>query len=314
MAAMPQRGQAQRQQEEQQQQGHSGRTMLSRIAESMFWIGRYVERAEDTARLLQTHLRLLVEDTSSEVDSCRNLLALMNADHVEDPTLADLLKVLGYDAREPTSIYSAWAAARDNARRAREVIPLDLWESINSTWHQLPREPFGVAGAHTFLNWARERSALFTGIARGIMYRDDGWQFMSMGRSLEQVDMTSRMVASASLTAGSTQWPAVLRGCGGHDAFLRTYRGLHSDRGAAEFLISDARFPRSIMHGLVAAADSLRRVASHNMLAARQSELAARALGQLRARLEYAEIDDLLQNLNAEMAEVQAVAARVTKR
>ena len=143
--------------------------MLSRIAESMFWIGRYVERAEDTARLLQTHLRLLVEDTSSEVDSCRNLLALMNADHVEDPTLADLLKVLGYDAREPTSIYSAWAAARDNARRAREVIPLDLWESINATWHQLPREPFGVAGAHTFLNWARERSALFTGIARGIM-------------------------------------------------------------------------------------------------------------------------------------------------
>ena len=65
------------------------------------------------------------------------------------------------------------------------------------------------------------------------MVRDDGWQFMSMGRSLEQVDMTSRIVASASLTAGSTQWPSVLRGCGGHDAFLRTYRGLHTDREAA---------------------------------------------------------------------------------
>jgi uncharacterized alpha-E superfamily protein len=192
------------------------------------------------------------------------------------------------------------------------VIPLDLWESINTTWHQLPREPAGVAGAHTFLNWARERSALFTGIARGIMVRDDGWQFMSMGRSLEQVDMTSRMVASASLTAGSTQWPAVLRGCGGHDAFLRTYRGLHSDRGAAEFLIRDGRFPRSIMHGLISATDSLRRVSNNNMLASRQSEFAARALGRLRARLEYAEITDLLDNLNAEMAEVQAVAARVT--
>src|ERR671917_517353 len=247
--------------------------MLSRIAESMFWIGRYVERAEDTARLLQ---------------------------------------VLGYDSREPTSIYSSWAAARDNARRAREVIPLDLWESINTTWHQLPREPFGVTGAHTFLNWARERSALFTGIARGIMVRDDGWQFMSMGRSLEQVDMTSRMVASASLTTGSTQWPAVLRGCGGHDAFLRTYRGLYTDREAAQFLIMDARFPRSIMHGLVAAADSLRRITQNNTLAARQSEFAARALGQLRARLEYAEVDDLLDNLNTEMTEVQDVAARVT--
>ena len=237
----------------------------------------------------------------------------MSVDHVENPTPTDLLRVLGYDPREPTSIYASWAAARDNARRAREVIPLDLWESINTTWHQLPREPVGVAGAHTFLNWARERSALFTGIARGIMVRDDGWQFMSMGRSLEQVDMTSRMVASASLTAGSTQWPAVLRGCGGHDAFLRTYRGLHSDRDAAEFLIFDARFPRSIMHGLVAAADSLRSVASHNTLAARQSEFAARALGQLRARLEYAEIDDLLSNLYAEMTEVQDVAAEVTE-
>ena len=287
--------------------------MLSRIAESMFWIGRYVERAEDTARLLQTHLRLLVEDTSSgEVDACRNLLALMNVDHLEHPTITDLQRVLGYDRREPTSISASWAAARDNARRAREVIPLDLWESINTTWHGLPREPFGVAGAHTFLNWARERSAVFTGIARGTMVRDDGWQFMSMGRSLEQVDMTSRMVASASLTMGSTQWPAVLRGCGGHDAFLRTYRGMHSDRGAAEFLISDARFPRSIMHGLVAAADSLRRVTNNNMLAARQSEVAARALGQLRAKLEYAEVDELLRNLNAEMTEVQEVAAQVT--
>jgi uncharacterized alpha-E superfamily protein len=288
--------------------------MLSRIAESMFWIGRYVERSEDTARLLQTHLRLLVEDTSAaEVDACRNLLALMSVDHIAQPGHADLLRVLGYDPSESTSIYSCWAAARDNARRAREVIPADLWECINATWHQLPREPFGVAGAHTFLNWARERSALFTGISRGIMFRDDGWQFMSMGRSLEQVDMTSRMVASASLTTGSSQWPAVLRGCGGHDAFLRTYRGLHTDRGAAQFLILDARFPRSIMHGLVAAADSLRRITQHNMLAARQSEYAARALGQLRARLEYAEVDDLLDNLNAEMAEVQNVAARVTK-
>ena len=211
--------------------------MLSRIAESMFWIGRYVERAEDTARLLQTHLRLIIEDTAAhEVHACRNLLALMNVDHVEDPNLTDLLRILGYDAAEPTSIYFAYAAARDNARRAREVIPLDLWECVNTTWHQLPTAPFGTSGANGFLNWARERSAMFAGIARGIMVRDDGWQFMSMGRSLEQADMTSRLVASASLAHGSTQWPAVLRGCGGHDAFLRTYRGLYTDREAAEVL------------------------------------------------------------------------------
>ena len=286
--------------------------MLSRIAESMFWIGRYVERAEDTARLLQTHLRLIIEDTQAhEVDACRNLLALMSVDHVEDPTLADLLGILGHDPDEPTSIYSCYAAARDNARRAREVIPLDLWECVNATWHQLPTAPFGTSGAHVFLNWVRERSAMFGGISRGIMVRDDGWQFMSMGRSLEQVDMTSRLVASASLTHGA-QWPAVLRGCGGHDAFLRTYSGLYTDREAAEFLVVDARFPRSIMHGLIAAAASLQRVAQNNMITARHAEPALRSLGQLRARLEYADLDDLITNVNEEMSVVQDVTTQVS--
>ena len=287
--------------------------MLSRIAKSMFWIGRYVERAEDTARLLQTHLRLIIENTTAhEVDACRNLLALMSVDHVKDPTLTDLLRILGSDPAEPTSIYFSFAAARDNARRAREVIPLDLWECVNTTWHQLPTTPFGTSGAHVFLNWARERSAMFAGISRGIMVRDDGWQFMSMGRSLEQVDMTSRLVASAALAHGSTRWPAVLRGCGGHDAFLRTYRGLYTDREATEFLIVDARFPRSIMHGLIAAADSLQRVAQNNMLTAQHAEPALRSLGRLRARLEYADLDDLLSNLDHEMSLVQDVTAEVT--
>ncbi len=286
--------------------------MLSRIAESLFWIGRYVERADDTARLLQSHLRLLVEDTSSiEVDACRNLLALMSVDHVENPTHQDLLRVLVYDASESTSINSCWAAARDNARRAREVIPLDLWECINGTWQQLPTGGAGVTAAHTHLNWARDRSALFAGISRSIMVRDDGWQFMSMGRSLEQVDMTSRLVASASLAGGSTQWPSVLRGCGGHDAFLRTYPGVHTDREAAQFLILDSRFPRSIMHGLIAASDSLRKI-SQNNVSVRQSGSAERALGQLRAHLEYSDVSDLVDNLDEEMAAVQDVAAEIT--
>jgi uncharacterized alpha-E superfamily protein len=286
--------------------------VLSRIAESMFWIGRYVERAEDTSRLLQTHLRLITEDTSSETEACRTLLALMSVDHVEHPTHEDLVRVLGYDGKEPTSIFACWAAARDNARRAREVIPLDLWECINTTWHQLPTGRFRTTRVHTFLDWAQERSALFTGIARGTMVRDDGWEFMMLGRSLEQVDMTSRLVASASLRTGSTQWPSVLRGCGGHDAFLRTYRGLQTDREAAQFLISDVRFPRSLMHGLVAASDCLRRLSTVNGQAARQSEFPARALGQLRARLEYADVGELLENLGDEMTWVQEVAAQVT--
>ena len=120
--------------------------MLSRIAESLFWIGRYVERADDTARLLQTHLRLLVEDSSGP--GGRRLpqpAGLMSVDDIEDPTRPTCS---GCSATTPPSrprSLRRWAAARDNARRAREVIPLDLWECINTTWHQLPPGACGTA-------------------------------------------------------------------------------------------------------------------------------------------------------------------------
>lgn len=287
--------------------------MLSRIAESLFWIGRYSERAEDTARLLQVHLRMLVEDTSIvEEDACRNLLALMSVDGIAHPVGDDLLRILGYDRGEPTSIVAAWAAARDNARRAREVIPQELWESINTTWHQLPSGRFRPSRSHAFLDWARERSALFSGIARGTMFRDDGWQFLLLGRSLEQADMTSRMVAAAAKSTGSTPWSAVLRGCGGHDSFLRTYRGYQADKEAAEFLILDPRFPRSIMHGLLAMTNCLSVVIQANPASAAENAEAVRALGQLRARLEYTPLDDLLESLDDEMAGVQDVCADVS--
>jgi len=287
--------------------------VLSRIAESLFWIGRYVERADDTARLLQTRLRVMIEGTSlTETEACRNLLALMGVEEDAEPTRDDLLRTLGYDSRETSSISASWALARDNARRAREVIPAELWQCINTTWHSLPSGRIQLTQAHSFCDWARERSALFTGIARGTMVRDDGWQFLLLGRSLEQADMTSRMVASAAPAAGATQWPQVLRGCGGHDAFLRTYRGVHSDTGAAEFLIVDARFPRSIMHGLIAASDCLRTV-SQAKPGARSVDEAQRALGQLRARLEYTPIEELLGFLDTSMTGVQDVCEAVTE-
>ena len=287
--------------------------MLSRIAESLFWIGRYSERADATSRLLQVHMRLLIEDPYvTESASCRNVLALMGIEDLESPTGDDLLQILGYDEKQPTSIVSCWRAARDNARRAREVIPSELWECINTTWHQLPSGRFRPGRHDHFFSWARERSALFAGIARGTMVRDEGWQYLVLGRSLEQADMSSRLVASAALSSGPTPWPAVLRGCGAHDAFLRTYRGFHADREAAEFLILDRGFPRSIMHGLKVATESL------DALTPKGSEQhggteALYLLGKLRANLEYTPMTEQIDNLSEQMAEVQAVCDAVTK-
>lgn len=290
--------------------------MLSRIAESLFWIGRYVERADDTARILQVHLRMRVEDPwVPESESCSNLLALMGIPAEEGSEEAidqvQILRQLGWDRNQPTSIAASFAAARENARRAREVIPSSLWEVVNKTWQRLPQNPVTIGGSQGFLDWTREQSALFTGVARGSMVRDDGWQFMLLGRSLEQIDMTSRMVASAGVNAATTPWPAVLRGCGAYDAFLRTYRGFRADREAAEFLILDERFPRSIMHGLTAAFHCLRTIRGSENLS-RSDEDALRMLGQLRARYLYADLDHVMDNLLDDMTGIQHACDRVT--
>lgn len=290
--------------------------MLSRIAESLFWIGRYVERADDTARILQVHLRLRVEDPwVPETESCANLLALMGIPRDEDDTSAvdqvEILKMLGWDRSSPTSIAASFAAARENARRAREVIPSSLWEVVNKTWQNLPQSPVTIARSQWFLDWSREQSALFTGVARAAMVRDDGWQFMLLGRCLEQIDMTSRMVASAGVNTATTPWPAVLRGCGAYDAFLRTYRGFRADREAAEFLILDERFPRSIMHGLTSAFHCLRTIRGSERLS-RADDDALRILGRLRARYMYADLDDIMDNLLDDMTGIQQACDRVT--
>lgn len=290
--------------------------MLSRIAESLFWIGRYTERADDTSRMLQVHLRLQVEDPwVVETDASRSLLTLLGVDPSEigpEPGADDLNRHLGWDLTSSASIVSCWSAARDNARRAREVIPLELWECINTTWHQLPSGRFRPGRSNTFLEWTRERSALFTGIARSSMVRDEGWEFLLLGRSLEQADMTSRLVSAASLS-GTTPWPTVLRGCGAHDAFLRTYRGFRADREAAEFLILDSRFPRSVMHGLSNAIESLTTIAKSHHGGSRETTEALRQLGRIRAHLEYSPLDDLMDSLNQEMAAVQNACDMATR-
>lgn len=286
--------------------------MLSRIAESLFWIGRYIERADNTARFLDVHLRLLVEDPwKSETEACQDLLSLMGVT-AERPNRDTLVELLAYSPGSPASIFSCWRAARDNARRAREVIPSELWEVINTSWHSLPGRTGG--GQAAFLAWARERSALFTGTSRATVVRDEGWQFLSLGGHLEQADMTARLVSGARLV-GANPWPAVLRGCGGHDAFLRTYRGVQGARDAAEFLIQDDRFPRSVMYGINGASHCLAQISPPASDAGRREagHDAHHLLGRLKAHLTYTPIGDLLDNLNDHMAEVEEGCDTVTR-
>src|SRR4051812_6156323 len=145
--------------------------MLSRIAESLFWIGRYTERAEDTARILDVHFHLLLEDPwVDEVAACRGLLELMGvAQPVDCEIDAGVVgERIAFDPGNPSSIVGALSAARENARGAREAISSEMWECLNATYNELPNQ-VAVAtalGPHNFFRYVRERAAGMAGGAR----------------------------------------------------------------------------------------------------------------------------------------------------
>ena len=289
--------------------------MLSRIAESLFWIGRYIERSDGTARILDVHLQLLLEDPWIEENlACRSLLSVMGADVPEghDLSRADVLSILAVDRSEPASIAYSLGAARENARRAREIVSSELWECLNTTRARMPRKVSGDK-VHEFFGWVRERSALAVGIIESATSRDEAWQFFTLGRSIERADMTARLLATRSLTeASGPSWTTILRSCGAYEAYLRTYRGVPSARNAAEFLLLDRLFPRSILFSVRRAEACMRDIEPRTDRVG-VTDQAQRVLGQIRAELEYTPITDILDDLPRHMDSVQLATSAASE-
>jgi len=289
--------------------------MLSRIAESLFWIGRYIERSDGTARILDVHLQLLLEDPWIEEDlACRSLLSVMGAEAPDDTELSrqDILSILAVDRSEPASIAYSLGAARENARRAREIVSTELWECLNTTRARMPRK-VSSDKVHEFFAWVRERSALAVGIIESATSRDEAWQFFTLGRSIERADMTARLLATRSLTeASGPSWTTILRSCGAYEAYLRTYRGVPSAKNAAEFLLLDRLFPRSILFS-VSRAEACMREIEPSTGRVGVSDLSQRLLGQIRSELEYRPIADILEDLPLHMDNVQLATSAASE-
>jgi len=287
----------------------AGSAVLSRIAESLFWIGRYVERADDTARILDTHLHVLLEDSWIDEDlACRSLLSVMG---IKAPPgemgRARVVELLVDDLTNPSSIVGALGAARENARRARETVSTEMWQALNTTWTALPAVRRDALSVHTLLAWVRERTAMVAGVADATMSHDDCWHFIALGRSLERADMTARLVATSTIEGGPS-WTHLMRSCGAYQAFLRTYRGAADDEKAAEFLLLDRLFPRSVFAALSRAETCLERLEPASGRVGVQDE-SRRVLGRVRTGLEYRGAADLLDDLPAEMERIQTACS-----
>jgi uncharacterized alpha-E superfamily protein len=284
--------------------------MLSRIAESLFWIGRYIERSDGTARILDVHLQLLLEDPWIDEDTaCRSLLAVMGAtppEGVDSVRREHVLELLAVNRGTAASIAYSITAARENARRAREIVSTELWECLNTSRARMPRR-LQTEKAHEFFQWVRERAALAVGIADSSTSHDESWQFFTLGRSIERADMTARLLATHSLTqASGPSWTTILRSCGAYEPYLRTYRGMPSASNAAEFLLLDRLFPRSVIFSI---SQAERCMSAIDPVADRvgHSNTVLRALGRIRNDLEYRPIGEILSELPEHMDRVQQV-------
>ncbi|GAC1313900.1 MAG: alpha-E domain-containing protein [Acidimicrobiales bacterium] len=284
--------------------------MLSRLAESLYWVGRYTERAEDTARILDVHFHLVLEGaTLDEGAVWSNLMQVMGARRPHDvvANAASTTNFLAYDATSPSSILGAMAAARDNAAGAREAISAQMWESLNASFFAVEEllEVSDGSGPHRFFEFVKERSAILQGLADSTMSHDDGWRFLVLGRNLERVDMTARLL-TARLAEGveATGWVTTLRCCSAHEAYLRAYRRAVDASLVVEFLLLDRLFPRSVYSALCAAEAALAGLSPTVGRSGVEDE-ARRILGRVRNDLEYRRANELLRDLPAHLTDIQ---------
>jgi uncharacterized alpha-E superfamily protein len=275
--------------------------LLSRIAETIYWTGRYVERADDTARLADVYIHRMLGETGKDSDAaCRALFGILGVPVEPGPELDidDVLFRLVFDTQAPSAIAGSMLAARAGARGIREVISSEMWECLNVTAHALPGQKRAAErlGPHVYLRYIRERSALFYGLADSTMSHDDAWRFMLLGRSLERADMTARLLLARDAAPDDLDWPVLLRACGAHESFIRTHGwGAESSR-VAEFLLLDRLFPRSVLFALSTAEDCLAALDPGSSRAG-VDDPSRRRVGRMRNRLEYADPKQLPEQL-----------------
>jgi uncharacterized alpha-E superfamily protein len=221
-----------------------------------------------------------------------------------------LVELLVADLDNSSSIIGALAAARENARRARETISAEMWEAMNGAWTALPTVRSQAVSVHEVLTWVRQRAAMVSGVADATMSHDDCWRFIVLGRSLERADMTARLVATRAI-AGGPSWTHLMRSCGAYQAFLRTYRGASDDVNAAEFLLLDRLFPRSVFAALDTAEQCLEAIEPSAARVGVADE-ARRVIGRARTGLEYRGAAELLVDLPGEMEGIQRACSEAS--
>jgi uncharacterized alpha-E superfamily protein len=307
--------------------------MLSSTADHLFWMARYTERAENTARMLDIHLQsALLAGGRTEAQREQAARAMLTISELE-PAFAVANKTLTSDAVlrymvsdqvNWSSIASALFAARENARAVRGAITTELFETINVTWLELQTRLVDGAWEEdraAFFAWVKHRAHLTRGVTSGTMPRDDAYRFVAIGTALERADNVARLldVKFHEADVSRTQdwdvkgeyyhWAAILRSVSGFEIYRKTYRDTITPSRVAELLILRADMPRSLLAAMNALCNQLENVANT------RSGDTLRCAGLLRAQIQFARIDDILsRGLHAYLQEFLERVDEVGKR
>ncbi|OIR13527.1 hypothetical protein GALL_53440 [mine drainage metagenome] len=285
--------------------------MLSRVADSIYWMSRYVERAENVARFIEVNLNLML-DSPAEAPNQWKSLVNTTGDH-EDFSRRypgngqdDVLRFLTSDADNPNSVFSCIRAARENARSVREIISSEMWIHLNTFYLMLKEAAVnerGLSNPTDFVSEVRQSSHLFAGVTDATMTHSEGWHFGRLGRMIERADKTSRLldvkyylllrsIEDVGTPFDDIQWAAVLRSASAFEMYRKRH-GRISPVGVVEFLLLDKEFPRAVRFSLLDAQASLHAISGTPLGAFRHEP--ERHMGLLCSDLAYTSVEEILR-------------------
>ncbi len=285
--------------------------MLSRVADSLCWMSRYIERAENVARFIDVNVHMTLDLPMGAVEQWDPLVATtgdhaMFIERYGVATRENTIRFLAFEPVNPNSIVSCLRSARENARAVRQFITLEMWEHLNKFYMMVNSStaPFrAVEAPHDFFSDIMMASHLFLGITDATMSHGEGWNFCRMARMLERADKTSRILdvkyfmLLPSLGYIGTPyddilWGAVLRSTSAFEMYRKKHQQISPER-VVDFLVLDREFPRAIHHCVIKAEESLRAI-SGTQGGTFQNQ-AEQRLGRVRAELDYIQVEEIIR-------------------
>ena len=284
--------------------------MLSRVADSIYWMFRYIERAENVSRFIEVNHHLSLDLPVQETEQWQPLVTTTGdledfRERYGQPTRHNVLAFLTFDTTYPNSIISCVTSARENARAVRDAVSSEMWRCLN-TFYMMVSDAATQADLddpHAFFDQVKQHSHLFAGVTDDTMSHGEGYNFARMGRLIERADKTSRIldvkyymilpeVGYVGTPFDNIQWAAVLKSASALEMYRKRFHRISPNR-VAEFLILDPYFPRAIHYCLIALAQSM-----HSITGAPAGTFlntAERQLGRLRAELDYTDIEEVFE-------------------